>query len=164
MREQGYPKAGNWCGEFAASVVKSVGGTPPPGAAVASNWRRWGVADPTPHVGDIAVANRNVPTGATGSHVTFVESYDPKTGTFIGLGGNQRAGFESRFRASEYSFRRPDVDRALSHRVEGTGHIDVNVNGPKGTVVRGRAGGLFKHVSISRQTQMEPTATSSYEE
>ena len=44
------------------------------------------------------------------------------------------------------------------------GSIDVNVNAPKGTGVRARSGGLFKHVAISRQTQMEPAATSSYEE
>jgi hypothetical protein len=36
MAAQGYPKSGNWCGEFAAAVVRSAGGTPPSGAAVAS--------------------------------------------------------------------------------------------------------------------------------
>ena len=56
------------------------------------------------------------------------------------------------------------VDRMMTHRVEGSGSIDVNVNAPKGTGVRARSGGLFKHVAISRQTQMEPAATSSYEE
>ena len=47
---------GNWCGEFAASVVRSAGGKPPPGAAVASNWLKWGqpasVAEARP--GDMA--------------------------------------------------------------------------------------------------------------
>lgn len=42
MRAQGYPKAGSWCGEFAASVVKGVGGTPPKDPEVASNWRNYG--------------------------------------------------------------------------------------------------------------------------
>jgi len=60
--------------------------------------------------------------------------------------------------------RRSMVDRMMTHRVEGSGSIDVNVNAPKGTGVRARSGGLFKHVAISRQTQMEPAATSSYEE
>jgi hypothetical protein len=106
MRSQGYPKAGNWCGEFAASVVKSAGYLPPKGAAIASNWRNWGTVDPTPHVGDIAVANRNVPTGATGSHVTVVSAVNPG-GTFTGLGGNQRAGWESQFATGGYTFRRP---------------------------------------------------------
>jgi hypothetical protein len=106
MRSQGYPKSGNWCGEFAASVVKAASGTPPKNPAIASNWRNWGLPDPTPHPGDIAVANRGVPTGATGSHVTFVESVDPKTGRFTGLGGNQGRGPESSFNIGEYTFRR----------------------------------------------------------
>jgi hypothetical protein len=106
MASQGYPKAGNWCGEFAASVVKSAGYLPPKGAAIASNWRNWGTVDPTPHVGDIAVANRGVATGATGSHVTVVSAVNPG-GTFTGLGGNQRAGWQSQFATGGYTFRRP---------------------------------------------------------
>ena len=42
MANEGYPMNGNWCGEFAASVVRSAGGKPPPGAAVASIWLKWG--------------------------------------------------------------------------------------------------------------------------
>jgi hypothetical protein len=167
MAAQGYPKAGNWCGEFAASVVKSAGYTPPVGAAVASNWRRFGIADPVPHVGDIAVANRGVATGATGSHVTFVESYDPTTGRFTGLGGNQRAGFESSFAASGYTFRRPPdrealnrsaLNGAMTHHVEGTGSIDVTVSAPAGTRVGAQSGGLFKKINMTRQTQMAHAA------
>jgi len=41
MSDMGYPKTGEWCGEFAASVIKKAGGTPPSGAAIASNWRIW---------------------------------------------------------------------------------------------------------------------------
>jgi uncharacterized protein (TIGR02594 family) len=104
MAQQGYPKAGNWCGEFAASVVKSVGGTPPKGAAVASNWRNWGTPVDTPQPGDIAV-RRGVQTGSTGSHVTIVESVDPKTGSFRGLGGNQGSTI-SRYGIGRYEFRR----------------------------------------------------------
>jgi uncharacterized protein (TIGR02594 family) len=105
MRSQGYPKAGNWCGEFAASVVKSAGGTPPQNPAIASNWRNWGTpVEGAPQPGDVAV-RKGARTGSTGSHVTFVENYDPKTGTFTGLGGNQGR-WESKQNASRYEFRR----------------------------------------------------------
>jgi len=105
MREQGYPKAGNWCGEFAASVVKSAGGTPPQNPAIASNWRNWGSpVEGAPQPGDVAV-RKGVRTGSTGSHVTFVENFDPKTGSFTGVGGNQGRP-ESSFNASQYEFRR----------------------------------------------------------
>lgn len=172
MRQQGYPKAGNWCGEFAASVVKSAGYTPPRNPEVASNWRNFGTLDPTPHPGDIAVAGRGVRTGALGSHVTFVENYDPSTGTFTGLGGNQRAGFESRFRAGGYEFRRPPQmdggdEKAMTafrsaggsdqvHRVEAAGHLRVDVNAPAGTRVAAGGTGAFKQTHLNRQTQMEP--------
>jgi uncharacterized protein (TIGR02594 family) len=150
MRDQGYPKAGNWCGEFAASVVRSAGYTPPQNPEVASNWRTFGSpVEGAPQPGDIAV-RRGARTGALGSHVTFVESYDPKTGTFIGLGGNQRAGPESRFQAGGYEFRHPEApvrtaaapaqgmeltgvrrrfDDLLSpQRVDGSGEIHVKVD------------------------------------
>ncbi len=105
MRSQGYPKAGNWCGEFAASVVKSAGGTPPKNPAIASNWRNWGSpVEGAPQPGDVAV-RRGARTGSTGSHVTFVENFDPKTGRFTGLGGNQGR-WESQQIASQYEFRR----------------------------------------------------------
>lgn len=106
MAGQGYPMSGAWCGQFAAAVVKSAGGTPPRGAETASNWRNYGVAaEGGPQPGDIAV-RRGVPTGSTGSHVTIVDRYDPKTGKFVGIGGNQGAGFSSSFNAGDYDFRR----------------------------------------------------------
>jgi hypothetical protein len=88
MSDMGYPKSGEWCGQFAASVIKRAGGTPPPGAAIASNWRGYGTPDVTPHVGDVAVADRAVPTGATGSHVGFVTDVDLHNGTFTLESGN----------------------------------------------------------------------------
>jgi hypothetical protein len=88
MRDMGYPKIGEWCGEFAASIIKRAGGTPPSGAAIASNWRRYGTPDAMPHVGDVAVAGRGVPTGATGSHVGFVTGVDFEDGTFTLESGN----------------------------------------------------------------------------
>ena len=122
MAQQGYPKQGNWCGEFAASVVKSVGGKPPPGAAVASNWRRWGTAvEGLPQPGDIAV-RKGAPTGSTGSHVTIVEGVDPKTGRFTGLGGNQGRGFESQFKLRDYTFRRSG-DETPSVATHGGGSV-----------------------------------------
>lgn len=100
MAQQGYPKAGAWCGEFAASVVKSAGGTPPKNAAIASNWRNYGTEVDQPQPGDIAV-RRGAPTGSTGSHVTIVSGVGGKT--FTGLGGNQRS-WESTYQTGRYQF------------------------------------------------------------
>jgi hypothetical protein len=86
MAKNGYPKNGSWCGEFAAAAVTAAGGTPPKNPAIASNWRNFGTEVSDPQPGDIAV-RRGVPTGATGSHVTIVDSVN--RGSFTGLGGNQ---------------------------------------------------------------------------
>jgi len=44
----------------------------------------------------------------------------------------------------------------MTHRVEGTGSIDVNVSAPPGTAVKSKFGGLFKKHAVNRQTQMAP--------
>jgi hypothetical protein len=106
MSDMGYPKAGEWCGEFAASIIKRAGGTPPSGAAIASNWREYGTPDTTPHVGDVAVADRRVPTGATGSHVGFVTDVDLKSGTFTLESGNSSNIYTTR-KISCFSFHTP---------------------------------------------------------
>jgi hypothetical protein len=106
MSDMGYPKAGEWCGEFAASVIKRAGGTPPSGAAIASNWRGFGSPDAMPHVGDVAVADRGVPTGATGSHVGFVTDVDLKNGTFTLESGNSSNIYTTR-KISCFSFHTP---------------------------------------------------------
>ena len=127
MRNQGYPKAGNWCGEFAASVVKSAGGTPPKNPAIASNWRNWGTEVDTPQPGDVAV-RRGARTGATGSHVTFVEGVNAKGGTFTGLGGNQGA-WESTQKTGRYQFFRggmPNGQTAGAGTGAGAGSTPVN--------------------------------------
>ena len=127
MRNQGYPKAGNWCGEFAASVVKSAGGTPPKNPAIASNWRNWGTEVDSPQPGDVAV-RRGARTGATGSHVTFVEGVNQKTGTFTGLGGNQSA-WESTQQTGRYQFFRggtPNGQTAGAGTGAGAGSTPVN--------------------------------------
>lgn len=102
MAQNGYPMSGAWCGEFAAAVVRSSGGIPPKGAAIASNWRKWGVSADTPKPGDVAVRN-GAPTGATGSHVGFVTKVYPD-GSFDMVGGNQ--GQAVAHRNGGYSFRR----------------------------------------------------------
>jgi hypothetical protein len=109
MSDMGYPKTGEWCGEFAASVIKRAGGTPPSGAAIASNWRGYGRPDAMPHVGDVAVADRGVPTGATGSHVGFVTDVDLKSGTFTLESGNASNIYTTR-RISCFSFHMPPND------------------------------------------------------
>lgn len=108
MRSEGYPMNGAWCGQFAASVVTSAGGTPPANPQVASNWRTWGTPVTDPQPGDIAVL-RGAATGNTGSHVTFVGEIDPATGTFVRYGGNQGPNRSSRVnsgRLSDYTFYR----------------------------------------------------------
>ena len=46
----------------------------------------------------------------------------------------------------------------MSAKVEGTGKLTVDVNGPKGTKVGAEGGGLFKEVQVNRSTQMLPAA------
>jgi hypothetical protein len=109
MSDMGYPKAGEWCGEFAASIIKRAGGIPPYRAAIASNWRRYGTPDAMPHLGDIAVADRGVATGATGSHVGFVTDLDLKNGTFTLESGNSSDIYTAR-KTSCFSFHTPPKD------------------------------------------------------
>lgn len=112
MRDMGYPKHGEWCGEFAASIVATAGGSPPSGASLASNWRRYGTADAMPRLGDVAVADRGVPTGETGSHVGFVTGVHPSDGTFTLESGNASSIYTTR-KISCFSFHRPP-DTVLS--------------------------------------------------
>jgi uncharacterized protein (TIGR02594 family) len=146
MASQGYPKSGDWCGEFAASVIRSIGGHPPANPAVASNWRNWGTADQVPQTGDVAV-RRGVRTGDVGSHVTFVEGVDARSGRFTGIGGNQGS-FKRQFSISDYDFRRPTGAEAAAAITNSTvtshggdvttTHVtnnvgDVHVTAPHGT-------------------------------
>lgn len=97
MNEQGHPKHDAWCGDFAASVVKSVGGKVPQNPQIASNWRNFGHQVEIPKPGDIAVRKQEYHgrrgsgiTGDAGSHVTLVENFDPDNpNTFMSIGGNQ---------------------------------------------------------------------------
>jgi hypothetical protein len=112
MGDMGYPKFGEWCGEFAASIIKRAGGNPPSGAAIASNWRNYGTPDAMPRVGDVAVADRAVPTGAIGSHVGFVTGIDLTNSTFTLESGNSCNIYTTR-EISDFSFHRPP-DNVLS--------------------------------------------------
>jgi hypothetical protein len=111
MSDQGYPRSGAWCGQFAASVVKSSGGTPPKGAALASNWLNWGEhVDPKDvREGDIAVRKTSryggaVVPGRAGGHVALAGGAI-KDGKFEMVGGNQ-GGVRGGVNASQYEFRR----------------------------------------------------------
>jgi len=116
MRDSGYPQHDQWCGDFAATVVKNAGGTPPDNWQVASNWRNYGEAVNAPQPGDVAIAkpgwSKRGPgtTGHIGSHVTIVSGVDPETGKFIGTGGNQ--GLRNReFNTRQFEFRRAPVQQ-----------------------------------------------------
>ena len=70
MRKNKYPKAGNWCGKFAASVYVANGLQPPQNPEIASNWRRTPghkLVQGPPQPGDIAVRiagkRGRIPTG-----------------------------------------------------------------------------------------------------
>jgi hypothetical protein len=47
------------------------------------------------------------------------------------------------------------ADRHFTHKVEGTGKINVNVKAPKGTSVSASSGGLFRKTEIERTPQMQ---------
>jgi hypothetical protein len=178
MASQGYPQHDQWCGDFAAAVVKSAGGTPPKGWALASNWRNVGpeVSAEDAQPGDVAVARPGWSrrgsgrTGEAGSHVTILNE-KLGGGKFAGLGGNQGHGRIGRFNTGQFQFYRPNVggngdgsaaldrsalDRGTEHRVHGTGKLSVDVKAPRGTKVDAEGDGLFKKTEIDRQTQMEP--------
>jgi hypothetical protein len=117
MAQQGYPKSGAWCGKFAASVITAAGGTPPKNPQLASNWRNYGVLDPNgPHPGDIAVRKPQFHsslgdgrTGNAGSHVTIVNTFDPKNPNRFGsIGGNQGALVTS-MPTNQYDFYSPSL-------------------------------------------------------
>jgi hypothetical protein len=62
--------------------------------------------DAIPHVGDVAVADRGVPTGETGSHVGFVTGVDLKNDTFTLESGNSGNIYTTR-KISGFSFHTP---------------------------------------------------------
>jgi hypothetical protein len=121
MADNGYPRSGNWCGQFAASVVKSAGGAPPKGAAVASNWLNWGQhVDPKDvQEGDIMVRKSSrfggqIQPGQIGSHVAFAGGA-VKDGKVEMVGGNQ-GGIRGGVNASQYEFRRGQEKQAAAEK------------------------------------------------
>jgi hypothetical protein len=133
MGQQGYNMDTNWCGDFAGSVIKSVGGTPPAGAPIASNWLHWGKhIDPS----DIKADDKNIVAvrtsggvryGATGSHVTFADPASMKNGSFTGWGGNQGAGrfSPSKFNIRDYEFRQGAFKKTLGTEDSHTKEVDA---------------------------------------
>ena len=71
-----------WCGLFAALVTKRAGKTPVDAPLWARNWSKFGVASPTPGLGDVLVFIRD-----GGGHVGFYIAED-QTAYHV-LGGNQ---------------------------------------------------------------------------
>jgi hypothetical protein len=61
-------------------------------------------------------------------------------------------------RASLYSALRGE----MTHKVEGTGTLTVDVNAPEGTQVDAEAGGIFAKLEINRQVQMERAASTAF--
>jgi hypothetical protein len=119
MARNGHPMNGDWCGEFAASVVTAGGGTPPKNPQLASNWLNYGVHSDTAKEGYIATRTTHRNTGAplapgmVGGHVMTVGKYDEKTGTFDIISGNSGGGqlkikhmSEAQLKAQGYEFRR----------------------------------------------------------
>lgn len=163
MAQNGYPMSGNWCGEFAASVVKAGGGKPPAGAAVASNWLNWGEhVDPqNARPGDIAVRRRSrfggaVRPGDVGGHVGFVNSVDPSGRSFDLLGGNQgRALVPHSF--NEYEIRRPRQETRIATnapvRIETNEGVKVKTDAPVQVMAEG-----LKKAAIMTKTTAEASA------
>lgn len=167
LRSQGYSRPSAWCGAFAASVVKSQGIEPPKNPLVASNWRNWGQpVQGTPEGGHVAI-RRGAATGSTGSHVTFVESVNPRTGEFTSVGGNQGLSKAQRmqgltgrstYKLADFDFRQPQAAeniREIAGGAEGkpaevtggpsvSGSVDVTVthrNPPPGTTIEAKGRG-----------------------
>jgi hypothetical protein len=55
---------------------------------------------------------------------------------------------------------RAALDDQMAQKVEGTGKLSVHVNAPRGTKVGAEGRGIFKKTEVTRQTQMEPAASS----
>jgi hypothetical protein len=78
-----------------------------------------------------------------------------------GAGGKDEPHIEWRGPGSPFATaQRAKLDSQMAQKVEGTGKLSVNVNAPKGTQVAAEGGGLFKKTEVTRQTQMEPAASS----
>jgi hypothetical protein len=129
MARNGYPMDGNWCGEFAADVVHAMGGQAPPGAAVATNWMKWGHGvDPSQKdVNDAVVFPRGHAPGETGGHVGFVQKTYPD-GSFDVMGGNQGKAVRHYDSDSGAVFRRGDYTDSAAG-VASTNTVDPSGQG-----------------------------------
>lgn len=96
LKEKGVDLSVATCGQFMSAVVKERGGTPPKGAAIASNWNTFGGKEGAGYSDDPNAINvavkQGTPTGLSGSHVTdavAVKDEDGKIIGFRGVGVNQ---------------------------------------------------------------------------
>jgi uncharacterized protein (TIGR02594 family) len=71
-----------WCGLFVAVCIKRAGREPVNSPLLSRNWVNFGVASPSPMLGDVLVFSRN-----GGGHVGFYVGEDAKN--YYVLGGNQ---------------------------------------------------------------------------
>jgi GH24 family phage-related lysozyme (muramidase) len=95
----------------------------------------------------------NDPEAMKKAHLEFSHIHGPAGPVLPGL-------LKRRQDELQYYDQRANIDREMTHRVEGNASLDINVNAPKGTRVGSRLHGLFKKQTINRQTQMEPAASS----
>lgn len=162
IQSKGYNVDSAWCGDFAAAVVTSAGGTPPKNYQVASNWRNFGQpVEGDPQGGDVAV-RRSARTGSTGSHVTIVDQFNAESGRFTGIGGNQgRRGMRGNFRQSEYDFFRDtqsaretvDKTQSANQRVDANMNASVDFkNMPSWVKSSVDDNGKFKELKVTRST------------
>jgi hypothetical protein len=144
MARNGYPMSGNWCGEFAADVVHAMGGQPPNGAAVATNWLHWGRSvDPSQiAANDAVIFPRGHAPGETGGHVGFV-SQVYADGSFDMTGGNQGQAVKHIASSDGAVFRRGDYSERVLGESGGTLAFDEAnkpggpLSGPTGHPVSG---------------------------
>src|SRR5262249_11573481 len=110
-----------------------------------SNWRGYGTPDAMPHVGDVAVADRGVPTGATGSHVGFVTDVDLKNGTFTLESGNSGNIYTTR-KISCFSFHTPPNNVLSALTGNGVPSVTVIGNALTGLPLRRASIGVYAFV------------------
>jgi uncharacterized protein (TIGR02594 family) len=170
FRKNGFkvdPAVTRWCATFVNSSLAAAGikGT---GSNIANSFLRWGnkVNSGDVKSGDVLVEHRNRGPDRTGGHVGFATGNSRMRNGRLELemlGGNQSDSVGNKWvGAGSVAARRAVIDKAMNNeitsRVEGTGKITVDVNGPKGARVKAEGGGIFKDVQINRQPQMAPAA------
>jgi hypothetical protein len=128
------------------------------GKVSATNAPAWALKDYDQAAAEVA-AGRNV----LGGRVDQGMRNEVAPGGRINVGGEYYGwmGLKGEHKtAAARGLDRAATDAQMAQKVEGTGKLSVNVNAPKGTSVNAEGGGLFKKTEVTRQTQMEPAASS----